>query len=923
MIGKSLLPISPALCIIDQMPVLSLRPEFQSSALKDTAIELKNSSKSGAVQRDPSSFFKITYPSVDLIKCLEAISPGQERSVVLMGGRGQGKSHMIAALYHALTSPSSATSWLSHWAARLKMPHLTSIVPRPGLRVIAETLTNQAYVTLWDLLFQEHANGQFYRGKFETSAVPVPSKPLLIEMFTEQPTAILLDEFQTWFDGLSETKQKPNRTRAFNFIQTLSEIAAECPDKLMLIVSVRDGQTDAYQQLHRINPRVVDFTDPLTKRDRHRLLLHRIFENRSNVPDDEISLITGPHFKEMARLRSLNASEADAYRLRAIESWPFAPTLLDLLDEQVLLSVAAQETRDLIKLLVETFKLHGSTQPLLTAADFRIDVANSAVGSLLDAVASPLHRSLREKAQKNLEIVLETIPNAGTQVPHAAELISALWLRSFNTERHAGASLAELQLDITRDKALDDNLFAVEIKTLREASYNIHEPTPNWLIFKSEENPDARLMANARNDKLFPHGEDQAYLARLLHAMLAADDTAPYRVVVLPRFWQKDPWPAMSPEDHPDRWGDRTPVVVVPEGVVDENATLGRWLKENLTSRRNTVRFLLPPKDSASIYVNQEHILAARAAKLAMDWQASEPEYRKLRTKYDKLLEEQLKGYFHRFAVLDRWNYGDSSKCLFQISAHGKSGSQIPRAIQDTTRDTLFLPDEFEKLVLDFANRSESVGKLIEELKEPRSGGNECIAWLGEREVVDRVELLCAKGKIAINLRGTQLVQVVPGDSEMIATQRIKGKIGTGNHLYSTIIQKLSPGGHVGGGVPAVGGGLAPAQPPPSVIPGAPPPSGGSIGIPNPFSGGTGAPSAVPPAKLDPVLTHHSSTRNSALNLTGTLEGWGANKASVSLKNITLRLDDMNGAQLAELLKKLPPGSYVLDLDKETPPSAP
>jgi hypothetical protein len=74
---------------------------------------------------------------------------------------------------------------------------------------------------------------------------------------------------------------------------------------------------------------------------------------------------------------------------------------------------------------------------------------------------------------------------------------------------------------------------------------------------------------------------------------------------------------------------------------------------------------------------------------------------------------------------------------------------------------------------------------------------------------------------------------------------------------------------------------------------------------------------------LDPVLTHHSSTRNSALNLTGTLEGWGANKASVSLKNITLRLDDMNGAQLAELLKKLPPGSYVLDLDKETPPSAP
>jgi hypothetical protein len=906
------------------MSLLKLRPEFQSSALKDTAIELKNSSKSGAVQRDPASFFGITYPSVDLIKCLEAIAPGQERSVVLMGGRGQGKSHLIAALYHALTSPSSATTWLGHWASRLKMPHLAGITPRPGLRVIAETLANQGYATLWDLLFQEHANGQYYRGKFESSSVAVPAKNLLIEMFTEQPTAILLDEFQTWFDGLSETKAKPLRTRAFNFIQTLSEIAAECPDKLLLIVSVRDGQTDAYQQLHRINPRVVDFTDPLTKRDRHRLLLHRIFENRSNIPDEDISDIVSTHVKEFTRLRSLNATDADAYRTRTIEAWPFAPTLLDLLDDQVLLSVAAQETRDLIKLLVETFKLEGAAQPLLTAADFRVDLAGSAVGSLLDAVASPLHRSIREKAQKNLETVLETIPNAATQVPHAAELISALWLRSFNTERHAGASLAELQLDITRDKPLDDNLFAVEIKTLREASYNIHEQIPNWLIFKNEENPDARLMANARNDKLFPNGEDQAYLAKVLHAMLAADDAAPYRVVVLPRFWQKDPWSALSPDDHPDRWTDRIPVVVVPEGVSDENAVLGRWLKENMTSRRNTVRFLLPPKDSPSIYCNPELILAARAAKLALDWQTSEPEYKKLRTKYDKLLEEQLKGYFHRFAVLDRWYYADPSKCLFQISAHGKNGSQIPRAIQDTTRDTLFLPDEFESLVLHFADQSESVGKLLDELKEPRSGGNECIAWLGEKDVVDRVEALCAKGKIAINLRGTQLVQMLPGESEMAVNQRIKGKIGTGNHLYTTVIQKLSPGGHVGGGVAVAGGGsgaVPPGQPPSPAGPGpSPQPSGGS-GVPNPFGGGGGTPTggnATPP-----VLTHLSSTRNSALNLTGTLEGWGANKASVSLRNVTLRLDDMNGAQLAEMLKKLPAGSYVLDLDKETPPASP
>lgn len=768
------------------------------------------------MQRDPAGFFGITYPSVDLLKCLESIAPGQERSVVLMGGRGQGKSHMMAAVYHALTSPSSTKAWLDAWAPRLQMPHLAGIKVRPGLRVIAETLSNQAYPTLWDLLFQEHANGQFFRGKFEASSVPVPSKALLIDMFTEQATGLLLDEFQTWFDGLSETRPKPLRTRAFNFIQTLSEIAAEYPDKLLLIVSVRDGQTDAYQQLHRINPRVV-----------------------------------------------------------------------------------------------------GALHPVLTAADFRIDLPGSAVGSLLDAVASPLHRTLREKAQKNLESVLETVPNAAAQVPHAAEIISALWLRSFNTERHAGASLSDLQLDITRDKPLDDNLFGVEIKAIRESSFNIHEQVANWLVFKNDENPDARLMANARNDRLFPAGEDHAYLARFIHAMLAADEASPYRVVVLRRFWQKDPWVSVPPEDHPDKWCERIPVVVVPEGATDEAATLGRWLRDNLTSSRNTVRFLLPPKDSPSIYQNPELILAARAAKLAMDWQASEPEYRKLRVKYDKLLEEQLKGYFHRFAVLDRWHHADPSKCVFQFAGHGKQGAQIPRAMQEATRDTLFLPDEFEALVLDFAQRSESVGKLLDELKEPRSGGNECIAWLGERDVVDRVEILCAKGKIAINLRGIQLVQALPGDSEMAVAQRIKGKIGSGNHLYSTTIQKLSPGGHVGGGVVPTGG-TSSVTPP--VTPPAPAPVGPSGGgtAPNPFTTGTGT-AGTTTFNETPKSTHLTSPRNSALNLTGTLETWGANKAAVTLRNITLRLDDMNGAQLAETLKKLPPGSYSLDLDKEIP----
>ena len=42
-----------------------------------------------------------------------------------------------------------------------------------------------------------------------------------------------------------------------------------------------------------------------------------------------------------------------------MESWPFSPELLSLLEDNVLMAEAAQETRDLIRVLAEVFALAG------------------------------------------------------------------------------------------------------------------------------------------------------------------------------------------------------------------------------------------------------------------------------------------------------------------------------------------------------------------------------------------------------------------------------------------------------------------------------------------------------------------------------------------------------------------------------------
>jgi hypothetical protein len=78
------------------------------------------------------------------------------------GERGQGKSHLMAVLYHALTDPSAMQSWLNAWAGRLQYPKMTSLPLRQGMHVITENLVHQNYKFLWDLLLERHSSRRLH-----------------------------------------------------------------------------------------------------------------------------------------------------------------------------------------------------------------------------------------------------------------------------------------------------------------------------------------------------------------------------------------------------------------------------------------------------------------------------------------------------------------------------------------------------------------------------------------------------------------------------------------------------------------------------------------------------------------------------------------------------------------------------------------
>jgi hypothetical protein len=280
----------------DQMLGLTLREEFQGVHAPGTMIQLRDGAGNGAAERSPDYILSITYPTADVQTALKNVGAARaKRPIVLMGDRGRGKSHILAVVHHAIASPKAVEKWARAWGDSLGAP-LRDLSLVAGFHPITEAVHHQEYKFLWDLLFDRHPKGQYFRGKFEQLGQPFPPRSLLISMFEKQPTALILDEFQKWFDGLSDepgTDGIKYRTLAENFIQNLSELSKDRPDIFMLIVSVLNNSTEAFRQIHRDTPVVVNFQGPTARKDRQNLLLHRLFENRANVADAKIRKASG------------------------------------------------------------------------------------------------------------------------------------------------------------------------------------------------------------------------------------------------------------------------------------------------------------------------------------------------------------------------------------------------------------------------------------------------------------------------------------------------------------------------------------------------------------------------------------------------------------------------------------------------------
>src|SRR5690606_34716502 len=136
----------------------------------------------------------------DLIQAIQAcFGENNNRYLVIMGERGQGKSHIMGVIHHAFKDPKMFMSWIEGWRSKLSYPVKINQPPSNFL-ALTVPLHEQGYEFLWDPIFQHHPEGKKLEGKWEAKkdTMPIPTKADLITAFEIQPVALILDEFQTW-----------------------------------------------------------------------------------------------------------------------------------------------------------------------------------------------------------------------------------------------------------------------------------------------------------------------------------------------------------------------------------------------------------------------------------------------------------------------------------------------------------------------------------------------------------------------------------------------------------------------------------------------------------------------------------------------------------------------------------------------------
>jgi hypothetical protein len=346
--------------------------------------------------------------------------------------------------------------------------------------------------------------------------------------------------------------------------------------------------------------------------------------------------------------------------------------------------------------------------------------------------------------------------------------LASLYVRSLSMGRQRGATREQIQADLSVSQKLDDNAFRDQWENIRENSYNVHEKQGLY-FFDIPENARTKVLAHARNAKLFEQGQDIEKIMAMVEYTFApkmSADRDRFRWTVLGKQWRDYPFRAGTFKGkHPSQdLGDGQPCYVfIPEPLDNGNRKLhlSRLLADHIHRYKNLVRIVMPDRN---IFEDKEILLYARALYFADQWKG-EKEYQDIATAFTAKLEEALGNAFKRVLILERWDNTNHHNVQFaEIPIEGKPHLAFA-AVDDVITQSYFSIDEFnayiEASVQSNHLEKQKLSFLRSILEEPSPFPKAVIPWTNPTHIFEVILRGIQDGKYALQTNAG-VIQVSP-----------------------------------------------------------------------------------------------------------------------------------------------------------------
>ncbi|GAB61818.1 MAG: hypothetical protein DWB56_07920 [Candidatus Jettenia sp.] len=427
-----------------------------------------NSSNTKKIEADPELFFNLTYPTSDIQKVLEQINirfSSQKNSSGLFlfeGLKGSGKSHLLLLTYNLFKYPVIAQKWINQNNLQCSIPN--------DIIVFINKFTDTPYKYIWKLIFD----------KFDRKApegITHPSLQEFKEALGDKRIILIFDELE---QGIKVIDDTAIRAQNIAFLQMLSEFSNRSK-QVTMFASIYSDREEPGSTLKRVPRCIVKFDNA---KDQCNIILHRLFENCLAFNTKSIIPIVDSYVNIWQKHIS---SDIEELKNRFQETYPFSPSLIDIVLKKIPARGGFQNVRGALSFLGNLVKLTHTKNDIITPADASLeDKANTIMLRDLDIGGDLINRAV------------ENMEELKSKVPIASRLASSVLLYSltgFGVDK--GGSRNQLVSDIL-SPTIDINAYNLAIMSFQKYASYFHTDGDRF-YFDIEEQPEAKVEYRSLN----------------------------------------------------------------------------------------------------------------------------------------------------------------------------------------------------------------------------------------------------------------------------------------------------------------------------------------------------------------------------------------------------------------------------------------